>query len=281
MTDLLFYGDTERSQAMRHELPVSIGDPFLLGIIGGRLHIMVSPLESSRIEAVAPDAVYHDLADLGFQELRESGLKMPELDLELVARAAAAMAVREAVVDTEMRVELAGILRAQAAGEAGLRAAADLLAEAVPAGEGLLHDGKPLTAEMVRAELREACRRSGAPAPPDVTVGSLWQGTGHDPGSGPLPADMRIVAACACLNQSSARRWSAPARRCGPESPAASCTPSRARCSSWPGFLRSAPIRGSTRRRASSSHSVTASGSPYTRIRHWVRPGTTRWWPGT
>src|SRR6476661_6288773 len=193
MTDLLFYGDTERSHAMRHELPVSIGDPFLLGIIGGRLHIMVSPLESSRIEAVAPDAVYHDLADLGFQELRESGLKMHELDLELVARAAAAMAVREAVVDPEMPVAVAGILRAQAAAEAGLRAAADLLAQAVPAGEGLLHDGKPLTAEMVRAELREACRRSGAPAPPDVIVGSLWQGTGHDPGSGPLPADLPIV----------------------------------------------------------------------------------------
>ena len=223
MTDLLFYGDTERSHAMRHELPVSIGDPFLLGIIGGRLHIMVSPLESSRIEAVAPDAVYHDLADLGFQELRESGLKMHELDLELVARAAAAMAVREAVVDPEMPVavadrlradgivlrpdhdaiasrrrvksrdELAGIRRAQAGAEAGLRAAADLLAQAVPAGEGLLHDGKPLTAEMVRAELREACRRGGAPAPPDVIVGSLWQGNGHDPGSGPLPADLPIV----------------------------------------------------------------------------------------
>src|SRR6478752_2283808 len=156
MTDLLFYGDTERSQAMRHELPVSIGDPFLLGIIGGRLHIMVSPLESSRIEEVAPDAVYHDLADLGFQELRESGLKMHQLDLELVSRAAAAMGVREAVVDPEMPVavadrlradgivlrpdhdavasrrrvksaaELAGIRRAQAAAESGMRAAADL-----------------------------------------------------------------------------------------------------------------------------------------------------------
>jgi Xaa-Pro aminopeptidase len=63
----------------------------------------------------------------------------------------------------------------------------------VPAGKGLLHDGKQLTAEMVRAELRDACRRSGAPAPPDVIVGSLWQGTGHDPGSGPLPADLPIV----------------------------------------------------------------------------------------
>ena len=101
MTDLLFYGDTERSYAMRHELPLSIGDPFLLGIIGGRLHIMVSPLESSRIEEVAPDAVYHDLADLGFQELRESGLKMHQLDLELVSRAAAAMGVANPGVDPE------------------------------------------------------------------------------------------------------------------------------------------------------------------------------------
>jgi len=221
MTDLLFYGDTERSHAMRHELPISIGDPFLLGIIGGRLHIMVSPLESSRIEAVAPDAVYHDLADLGFQELRESGLKMHELDLELVSRAAAAMAVREAVVDPEMpvavadrlradgivlrpdhdaiasrrrvksREELAGIRRAQVAAEAGLRAAADLLAQAVPAGEGLLHNGKPLTAEMVRAELRDACRRGGAPAPPDVIVASLWQGPVTIPAPGRCPPTCR------------------------------------------------------------------------------------------
>ena len=172
MTDLLFYGDTERSHAMRHELPLSIGDPFLLGIIRGRLHIMVSPLESSRIEEVAPDAVYHDLADLGFQELRESGLKMHQLDLELVSRAAAAMGVAEAVVDPEMPVavadrlradgivlrpdhdaiasrrrvkspaELGGMRRAQAAAESGMRAAAELLAHSVPAGKGLLHDGK-------------------------------------------------------------------------------------------------------------------------------------------
>jgi Xaa-Pro aminopeptidase len=74
-----------------------------------------------------------------------------------------------------------------------MRAAANLLAQAVPAGKELLYDGMPLTAEMVRAELRDACRRSGAPAPPDVIVGSLWQGTGHDPGSGPLPADLPIV----------------------------------------------------------------------------------------
>ena len=74
MTDFLFHGDTERSAAMRHELPVSIGDPFLLGIVGGRMHVMASTLERTRIAAAAPDAVLHDLAELGFHELLESGM---------------------------------------------------------------------------------------------------------------------------------------------------------------------------------------------------------------
>jgi len=30
-TDLLLYGDTERHPALRHELPLEIMDPFLLG----------------------------------------------------------------------------------------------------------------------------------------------------------------------------------------------------------------------------------------------------------
>ena len=54
MTDVLFYGDTERSYAMRHELPVVIGDPFLLAVVDGRLHLAVSFLDRSRVEAAAP-----------------------------------------------------------------------------------------------------------------------------------------------------------------------------------------------------------------------------------
>jgi hypothetical protein len=38
--DFLFHGDSVRSAALRHELPVAIGDPFLLGIVDGRLHVM-------------------------------------------------------------------------------------------------------------------------------------------------------------------------------------------------------------------------------------------------
>jgi Xaa-Pro aminopeptidase len=50
-----------------------------------------------------------------------------------------------------------------------------------------------VTSESVRAVLREACRQHGAPAPPDVIVASAWQGYGHDPGSGPLPANLPIT----------------------------------------------------------------------------------------
>jgi Xaa-Pro aminopeptidase len=89
--------------------------------------------------------------------------------------------------------ELEGIRRAQAAAEAGMRAAAGLLARAAPDGERLVVGGEPLTAERVRAELRDACGLSGAPAPADVIVASVWQGGGHDPGSGPLPANRPIA----------------------------------------------------------------------------------------
>jgi Xaa-Pro aminopeptidase len=223
MTDFLFHGDTERSAAMRHELPVSIGDAFLLAVTGERLHVMVNSLERARVAAAAPDAVLHDIADLGFLELLESGMSFHEIDVELASRAAAAIGIREAVADPEMPVviadrlradgivihpdhqavaarrrvksaaELAGIRRAQAAAEAGMSAAAELLRQAVPDGDRLVVGGEALTAESVRAALREACRRSGASAPSDVIVASVWQGTGHDPGSGPLPANLPIV----------------------------------------------------------------------------------------
>jgi Xaa-Pro aminopeptidase len=223
MTDFLFHGDTERSAAMRHELPVSIGDAFLLVVFGERLHVMVNSLERARVTAAAPDAVLHDVADLGFLELLESGMSFHEIDVELASRAAAAIGIREAVADPEMPVviadrlradgivirpdhqavaarrrvksaaELAGVRRAQVAAEAGMSAAAEVLRQAVLDGDRLVVGGEVLTAESVRAALREACRRNGAPAPPDVIVASIWQGSGHDPGSGPLPANLPIV----------------------------------------------------------------------------------------
>ena len=73
-----------------------------------------------------------------------------------------------------------------------MAAAAALLRRASIEGEALVVDGEPLEAEMVRSAAREACAALGAPTPPDVIVASVWQGFGHEPGSGPLPAALPI-----------------------------------------------------------------------------------------
>ena len=89
--------------------------------------------------------------------------------------------------------ELAGIRRAQRAAEAGMAAAEELIRGAAREGGRLLRDGEPLTAEQVRAAIRAACAALGAPAPPGIMVVSALSGGGHDPGSGPLPADLPIT----------------------------------------------------------------------------------------
>jgi Xaa-Pro aminopeptidase len=105
--------------------------------------------------------------------------------------------VDEPAIDMRRRakttVELEGIRIAQRAAEAGMTATSDLLARSRPNAEGRLEvDGRPLLAEDVRSVLRQACAENGAPCPPDVIVASVWQGNGHEPGSGPLPAGLPI-----------------------------------------------------------------------------------------
>ena len=73
-------------------------------------------------------------------------------------------------------------------------AARELFSRAQPSDDGHLQlDGERLLAEDVRSALRAVCSERGAPCPPDVIVASLWQGYGHEPGSGPLPAGLPIV----------------------------------------------------------------------------------------
>jgi Xaa-Pro aminopeptidase len=67
-----------------------------------------------------------------------------------------------------------------------------VLRAAVPEGDRLVRDGEPVTAEQVRAALRDACAAHGAPVPADVIVASVWQGFGHEAGFGPLPANLPI-----------------------------------------------------------------------------------------
>jgi Xaa-Pro aminopeptidase len=223
----LIYGDTERSAALRHEVPLVIGDPFLLLHVDGAPGplIMTNVLERERIAGALPDADLVLMNELGFLDLIRGGMPRPEAELEVVARAVERAGAREFAVPPELPVavadrlradgitltvdgelfemrrrakspsELAGISRAQRAAEAAMGAAAATLRDAEPRDGRLVAagDGSPVTAEHVRAAARDAAAAAGAPAPPDIMVTSALSGGGHDPGSGPLPADLPIV----------------------------------------------------------------------------------------
>lgn len=222
MTDVLLHGDTVRSPEMRHEVPLAIGDPFLVMEHDGRTVVLTNALERDRIAAVLPDALLMLASDLGLLDLLEAGMPRADADLEVLSRAVAQVGVTHARVpaafplavadrlradgvrldvdqaffDARRRgrspAELEGIRRAQRAAEAGMAAAARLLRAATADGDGLWLDGAPLTAELVRATIRDACATMGAPAPADIMVVSAWSGGGHDPGAGPLPAGLPI-----------------------------------------------------------------------------------------
>jgi Xaa-Pro aminopeptidase len=221
---VLIWGDTERSPAMRHEIPLAIGDPFLYAELDGRRIVLTNVLERDRIARAVPDAELVLQDELGRDELIAAGLPWAEIDLELCARLCARLDLRTAIVPPELPValadrlradglelrpdgeefdgrrrakneaELRGVRRAQAAADAGMAAAAALLREARPQGDELRLDGAPLLAEQVRAAIREACAQGGAVAPPDIIVArsDRFPG-GHDPGHGPLAPGVPIT----------------------------------------------------------------------------------------
>jgi Xaa-Pro aminopeptidase len=223
MPALLLHGDTERSAALRHEIPISIIDSLLFAEVDGRRYVLTSQLESDRIRQLLPDAELLDYFELGYKDLVDKGMSIDEAGREIEALVVKQIGVQEAIVPGEFPLalgdrlredgvtltvdekavdlrrrakspaELEGIRKAQRAAEAGMAAAASLLARAEAGSDGRLQlDGKPLLAEDVRAALRNACAEQGAPCPPDMIVASVWNGFGHEPGSGPLPAGLPI-----------------------------------------------------------------------------------------
>jgi Xaa-Pro aminopeptidase len=211
--DVLIHGDTNRSAALRHELPLGIIDPFSYFELNGRRVAVISTMEAGRVEEAAPGVEVIDPYELGLDELIARGLRWDELEAELCARAAECLEARRLVVPGELPVavadrlradgvevvpdqsefirrrrsksaaEVAGVRRAQAAADAGMAAAAELL-----------RGGGSLTAEAVRARIREVCAEHGAPTPEDIIVAAGPAGaTGHEQGTGPLPPGVPIV----------------------------------------------------------------------------------------
>ena len=222
--DVLIHADTNRSAALRHELPLGILDPFSYFEVDGRRVVVIAAMEADRIQEAAPGVEIVDPYELGLDELVARGMRWHDIDAELCARAAAWLGTRKLVVPGALPVavadrlradgvevvpdelefirrrrsknasEIEGVRRAQAAADAGMAAAAELLRTASTRDGVLVHDGEALTSEAVRARIREVCAERGAPADEDIIVAAGPAGaSGHEQGSGPLPAGVPVI----------------------------------------------------------------------------------------
>jgi Xaa-Pro aminopeptidase len=215
MTDVVIYGDTIRSAELRHELALAVPDPFLYLEADGRRHAVAPSMEHPRIAVVDGNVELHAFEEFGIDELLASDLERRVAQLEVLARACQALGLQSAVVpgafpleladrlracgialqpdqplfDARRRVkseaELAGIRRAQAAAEEGMRAAARLLRGAEPGSGGLIVGGEPLTCERLKDAIRDGVAGSGAAPGDDFIVSHGAQSAvGHESGSG-------------------------------------------------------------------------------------------------
>jgi Xaa-Pro aminopeptidase len=222
--NVLIYGDTERSSVLRHELPLSIGDPFLYLEAGDRRAVLTHALEDARIAGAAPDVERLLQDTFGRDALIAEGYPRSDAELEVCVRAVAELGIRDAFVPAgfplaladrlraagvaltpddslfvarrrrKSAAEMAGVRRASEVALAAMSEAATMLREATIDGEQLELAGEVLTSEAVRLRIREVCARGGAPAPADIIVKAMGPGAavGHDCGAGPLPSHTPI-----------------------------------------------------------------------------------------
>ncbi|HEY4348362.1 MAG TPA: Xaa-Pro peptidase family protein [Gaiellaceae bacterium] len=223
MEDVLIYGDTERSQEMRHEVAVMIPDPFLYAERDGVRHVVGSSFEQPRLGGIGPHE-FHPFEEFGLDELRRTSSTYGEAMNALAVRAVLALGIERAIVpsgfpvltadllraagvelipdqvafDDRRRVktpaELAGVRRAQRAAEAGMTAAVELLRQSVPNAGGKLEvDGEVLTSERIKVAIAAAFLANGAGSDEFVVSHGAQAAIGHHMGSGEILAGETIV----------------------------------------------------------------------------------------
>jgi Xaa-Pro aminopeptidase len=222
MTDVLIYGDTVRSPELRHEVALTIPDPFLYAERDGARHVFVSSLEASRIDELGGLEVT-PYEKLGYDDLIKQGVHREELYLPLALNACRLLGITEAVVPryfpvaladhlraegidlapdrvffTQRRrvkteVELEGIRRAQRACEAAMDGVRGLLREARENGAGLTVEGEPLTSERLKHRILEVFADHDVLADEFIVSHGAQSAIGHEMGSGQIAAREPIV----------------------------------------------------------------------------------------
>jgi len=222
MTDILIYGDTVRSPELRHEVPLTVPDPFLYAEHDGRRSVYVGSLEVARIRELAGLDV-HPYEEVGYDEVIASGLHREEMYKPLVVNACRALGITSAVVPryfpleladhlrsegieltperelfsrrrrVKSAVELDGIRRAQAACEAAMNAVREVLRAAGRNGAGLEADGKPLTSELLKRRIGDVFTDRDMIADEFIVSHGAQSAVGHNMGSGQIQAGEPIV----------------------------------------------------------------------------------------
>jgi Xaa-Pro aminopeptidase len=217
---IIVYGDTSTSPELRHEMPLSVPDPFLYVEHDGRQIVVVAGYEVPRLESFGLTAL--PLEQFGLDDLLSAGASRSCARLDSMARACRELGIESAHVPPTFPLELAdrmreeqivvrvdrelfeerrrrktpsqlaGIARAQRAAEAGMAAAASLMRAAVER-QGLLEvNGEPLTSELLKEAITRAYDEHRVLAE-DMIVAHGAQIFGHDPGSGQIALAEPVV----------------------------------------------------------------------------------------
>jgi Xaa-Pro aminopeptidase len=205
MADVLIYGDTIRSPELRHEVPVSIPDPFAYAERNGTRYAFVNALEAPRLRGLDGIALV-TLEDLGLDELVEKGLEWQERARELVLRGCRRIGLAEAATPGTFPLDVADFLRQNGirlrpdhvlfdhrrrvkttAELAGIRRANEAVAAALDALRARLRQGAGVTCEELRAVAASAIVEAGAVVPELMIVSHGAQtAVGHELGYGPI-----------------------------------------------------------------------------------------------
>jgi Xaa-Pro aminopeptidase len=221
--DVLIAADSVRSPEIRHEVPVSIPDPFYYLEHDGRKIVVVGSFEVPRVEELGLGHEVYAPEKFGLDELFQQGLKYWEIGREICLRACREFGVESAVVphtfpleladylrangvdvqvDREFfagrrrvktEFELAGIRRAQRACEAAMDAARELLREAEAGNGTLTLDGEPLTCERIKMRVEQVFSEHGVAAEESIVSHGPQTAIGHDMGSGPIAPREPVV----------------------------------------------------------------------------------------
>ncbi len=221
-TPRLIVAPSETDADMLYATGVFVGDPFIFLEQNGKRTIVLSDLEIDRAKKTSHVDEFVMLSELE-REVAGSKDKLPPLEKTLahflqkrrvtkarvpanfwlsyaneLARAQIKVEVAEGLFwparETKTADEIQKLERALRITEAGMKRGVDVLKASQPGpGKKLKWSGKPLTSEILRAEIDSAILRTGGLPANTIVAGGDQACDPHERGSGPLFADSLII----------------------------------------------------------------------------------------